>query len=84
MYGIVASHSSISLLNQKGEAINKNTFVTAANKNEKYTCTVRSKKYKENKSEMTLDLREKADSVILLYYTSMFVNNTIRVVGRKL
>lgn len=84
MYGIVASHSSISLLNQKGKAINKNTFVTAANKNEKYTCTVRSKKYKANKSEITLDLRENADSVILQYYPSMFVNTTIRVVGRKL
>ena len=83
MYGIVASHSSISLLNQKGEAINKNTFVTAANKNEKYTCTVRSKKYKAMKSEITLDLRENTDSVILRSYPSMFVNNTIRVVGRK-
>ena len=83
MYGIVASHSSISLLNQKGKAITKNTSVTAANKNEKYTCTVRNKMYYAIKSEITLDLRENTDSVILRSYTSMFVNNIIRVVGRK-
>ena len=84
MYGIVASHSSISLQNQKGKEINKNTFVTVANTNDKYTCTIRSKKYKANNSEMTLDMRENADKVILNYYTSMFVNKVIHVVGRIL
>ena len=83
MYGIRAYHSSISLLTEKGEVINKNVLVSAADTSQKYNCVIQSKKFSASNSEITLDMRKNVDQVIVNYLSATFVNKVINVLGRS-